>query len=59
MAHTVTTADGKISSGDIAAGSSFSQAFPTAGTFNYFDTHNANMTGTITVTTSSPGGGGY
>ena len=59
MVHTVTTADGKISSGDIAAGSSFSQAFTTTGTFNYFDSHNTTMSGVVTVTTSSPGGGGY
>ncbi len=40
MVHSVTTADGKIASGDIAAGSSFSQTFATTGTFNYFDAHN-------------------
>src|SRR5262245_30172449 len=55
--HTVTTPDGSISSGDIAAGSSFTQTFGTAGTFNYYDTHNTAMTGVLIVTKSS--GSGY
>lgn len=56
--HTVTTTDGSISSGDIAAGSSYSKTFATAGTYNYFDVHNSNMTGVVIVLTGS-GGGGY
>ena len=55
--HTVTTMDGSINSGDIAAGSSFTQTFATEGTFNYYDTHNTAMTGVLVVTKSS--GGGY
>jgi len=57
-AHTVTTADGNISSGDIAAGSSFSKTFATSGTYSYYDAHNTSMMGTVVVITSS-GGGGY
>jgi plastocyanin len=55
--HAVTTADGSINSGDIAVGSSYTKTFSTAGTFNYFDSHNANMTGVLTVVVSSTGGG--
>lgn len=58
MMHTVTTADGTISSGDIAGGSTFNKTFTTVGTFNYFDSHNPSMTGVIVVTASS-GGRGY
>ena len=57
MVHAVTTADGSINSGDIAAGSSYSKTFTTAGTFNYFDAQNNNMKGVLIVTTMS--GGGY
>jgi len=57
MAHTVTTADGGINSGDIAPQSSYTKTFTTAGTYNYYDAHNTNMTGVLIVTTSS--GGGY
>jgi plastocyanin len=55
--HAVTTADGSINSGDIAVGSSFTKTFSSAGTFNYFDSHNANMTGILTVVVASTGGG--
>ena len=55
--HTVTTADGSISSGDIAAGSSYTKTFSDAGTFNYYDAHNTTMTGILIVTKSS--GSGY
>ena len=55
--HAVTTGDGSINSGDIAVGSSYTKTFSTAGTFNYFDSHNANMTGVLTVVVSSTGGG--
>jgi plastocyanin len=57
-AHTVTTADGSINSGDIAPESTYTKTFTTAGTYNYFDAHNMNMTGVLIVTASS-GGGGY
>jgi plastocyanin len=57
MIHAVTTADGSINSGDIAVGSSYTKTFSTTGTFNYFDSHNANMTGILTVVVSSTGGG--
>ncbi len=55
--HTVTSADGSISSGDIAGGSSFTKTFSSEGTFNYFDTHNTAMVGVVIVTKSS--GSGY
>ena len=57
MAHTVTTEDGNINSGDIAPGSSFSKAFMASGTYNYHDAHNTALTGVVIVTASS--GGGY
>lgn len=56
--HTVTALDGSFSSGDIAVGSSYSRTFGTAGTINYYDTHNSSMTGMVIVSGSS-GGGGY
>jgi plastocyanin len=55
MVHTVTTADGSINSGDIAAGASYSKTFSAAGTFNYYDVHNKNMMGVLMVTTSGNG----
>ena len=59
MVHTVTTAEGSISSGDITPGSSYSKTFTTAGTYNYYDAHNTNMTGVLVVTAASSGRGGY
>ena len=56
-AHTVTTEDGSINSGDIAPGSSYSKTFMTTGTYNYHDAHNTTMTGVVVVSASS--GGGY
>jgi plastocyanin len=56
-AHTVTTAEGSINSGDIMPGSSYTKTFTTAGTYTYHDTHNANMTGVIIVSTASTSGG--
>ncbi len=55
MIHGVTTADGSISSGDIAAGGTYTKTFSAAGTFNYYDTHNNSMTGVIIVTGTSSG----
>jgi plastocyanin len=57
MVHTVTTSDGSINSGDIMAGASYSKTFSTAGTLNYYDAHNKNMTGMLIVTAST--GSGY
>ena len=48
-AHTVTADDGSFDSKSIAAGSGFSQAFSTAGTFAYHCTIHTSMTATITV----------
>jgi len=55
--HSVATMDGSINSGDIAAGASYSKTFATAGTFDYHDAHNTNMTGVLIIATSS--GSGY
>ena len=57
MAHTVTTTEGSINSGDIAPGSSYTKTFTTAGTYTYHDSHNTNMTGVLIVTTASSSGG--
>ena len=56
-AHTVTTEDGAINSGDIAPGSSYSKTFMTTGTYNYHDAHNADMKGLLIVSTASSGSG--
>ena len=56
-AHTVTTDDGSINSGDIAAGASYTKTFTAAGTFNYHDAHNTNMKGVLVVLAMSSGGG--
>jgi plastocyanin len=56
-AHTVTTTDGSISSGDIVAGSSYSKTFSTAGTYNYYDAHSISMMGVLIVSAMSSGGG--
>jgi plastocyanin len=58
MAHTVTTTEGSINSGDIAPGSSYTKTFTTAGTYTYHDSNNTNMTGVLIVTATS-GSGGY
>jgi plastocyanin len=54
--HAITAADGSINSGDIAAGSSYTKMFTTAGTYNYYDSRNASMTGVLIVTSTSSGG---
>jgi plastocyanin len=56
-AHTVTTEDGAINSGDIAPGSSYSKTFMTTGTYNYHDAHNTNMMGVLVVSAASSGSG--
>ena len=48
-AHTATADDGSFDSSNIAPGSSFSQAFDTAGTFAYHCSIHPNMTATIEV----------
>lgn len=51
MSHTVTSNDGtSFNSGTIAAGSTFSFKFMTAGTYAYHCTFHAGMTGTVVVT---------
>jgi len=57
VAHTVTTAEGSINSGDIAPGSSYSKTFTTIGTYNYYDAHNTSMMGVLVVSATSSGGG--
>src|SRR5215470_11819091 len=57
MAHTVTTIEGSLSSGDIAPGSSYTKTFTVAGTYTYHDANNTNMTGTLIVKTASTSGG--
>jgi plastocyanin len=47
--HTVTADDGSFDSKTIASGQTFSQAFPTAGTFAYHCSIHSTMTATITV----------
>ena len=56
-AHTVTTEDGAINSGDIAPGSSYSKTFMTTGTYNYHDAHNTDMKAVLIVSTASSGSG--
>ena len=48
-AHTVTADDGSFDSKTIGNGQTFSQAFPTAGTFAYHCSIHSTMTATITV----------
>lgn len=57
VAHTITTADGGINSGDIAPGSSYSRSFTTTAIFNYYDAHNTSMMGVLVVSAASSGGG--
>ena len=47
--HTVTADDGSFDSGEVESGQSFSQMFPTAGTFAYHCTKHAGMVGVIDV----------
>ena len=47
--HTVTADDGSFDSKTITSGQTFSQAFPTAGTFTYHCSIHKTMTATITV----------
>ncbi len=57
MAHTSTSDSGVWDSGSIAAGSSYSYKFPSAGTFPYHCTIHGvvSMSGSITVTGTSSG----
>lgn len=57
IAHTVTTAEGSINSGDIMPGSSYTKTFSATGTYNYYDAHNSNMMGVLIVTTAATTGG--
>ena len=51
IAHTVTSDDGtSFSSGNLAAGATFSYTAKTAGTFNYHCNYHSNMTATLIVT---------
>ncbi|HEV3224121.1 MAG TPA: cupredoxin domain-containing protein [Puia sp.] len=56
--HSITSTDGSINSGAIAAGSSYSKTFSSKGTFNYADANKTSMTGVLIVT-GTMGGGGY
>ena len=47
--HTATADDGSFDSSTIASGQTFSQAFPTAGTFAYHCSIHSNMKATIVV----------
>jgi plastocyanin len=47
--HTVTAVDGSFDSKTLDSGATFSQAFPTVGTFAYHCTIHSSMTGTIVV----------
>lgn len=50
-AHTVTSNDGTtFSSGNLAAGATYSYTANTTGTFNYHCNYHSNMTGTLVVT---------
>lgn len=49
VGHTVTADDGSFDSKTIASGASFSQAFPTAGTYAYHCTIHTSMTATVIV----------
>ncbi|HTB24098.1 MAG TPA: cupredoxin domain-containing protein [Puia sp.] len=55
--HSISSSDGSISSGTIAAGSSYSKTFSSVGTFNYFDATKTSMTGVLIVAASMSGGG--
>jgi plastocyanin len=47
--HTVTAGDGSFDSGALAQGAAFSQAFDTAGTYEYACAFHPAMRATITV----------
>ncbi|HKG57226.1 MAG TPA: cupredoxin family copper-binding protein [Candidatus Limnocylindrales bacterium] len=49
VAHTATLDDKSVDSGNLAAGATFSHAFPQAGTFAYHCSIHPQMKGTITV----------
>ncbi len=51
--HSVVSDSGAFTSGAIAPGGTYSYAFPSAGTFSYHDSGNANMKGVVNVTGSS------
>jgi plastocyanin len=51
--HSVVSDSGAFNSGAIAPGGTYTYAFPSAGTFSYHDSANANMTGVVTVTGAS------
>jgi plastocyanin len=47
--HTVTADDGSFKSETLGSGATFSQVFPTAGTFAYHCSIHSTMTGTVIV----------
>ncbi len=49
MAHTVTSTDKSVDSGDIASGKTFSFTFTKAGKFTYNCKYHPSMQGTVTV----------
>jgi plastocyanin len=49
IGHDVTSQNNLFLSGNMAPGATFSQTFMTAGTFPYYCTIHAGMTGTVTV----------
>jgi plastocyanin len=53
VAHTVVAGDPAFDSGPIPPGGTFSQMFPSAGTFTYHDGANPDMVGVVMVTTST------
>src|SRR5262245_20765173 len=55
--HTVTADGGAFDSGNMTTGATFSQTLNTAGSFPYHCTVHPQMTGTVTVTAASGGGG--
>lgn len=55
--HTVTANDRSFDSGIMEAGATWSRTFPNGGTFAYFCELHPDMTGSVTVATSTGGGG--
>ena len=47
--HTVTTTDGKLDSGNITPGNSYSHTFESSGEYSYYCTIHMGMTGSVTV----------